>query len=1071
MKLSIFILLLLPVSAGVWATEITLQNGNWKLPANGAVTEFLTIQSEQDVRLSLAEAAIPVASFRGGFAELCGEYRTNRLRKSGRHPHGGKINLQWRTPDGKRHYAPHSLPEGDCDWTAFRLVGAIPDNAVDLRVQAGLQQGRGQVAFRNVRVRRIGTSVSLANAANMEWQDEVAGDGRGGWTDAGRKDDGRFLRRMVQGRYLFNGYPFSVITAGRGVLAMRQKIHFPYGLAQADFSLPEPIRSRYLYLLHTASWMSRNIDAFGEIIVRYSGGKEQTFVLRNGVDLADWTHAAELKNSRIAVRAFSDRNPLVVLYASCFALDVSAGAVTGLTIRPRENAPIWLIAGITLSDENFTRAQADFEIRPGAEWRALSREPRNRRIAGSALDLNRFREDVPCGTFGRVVVNENGNFAFEKRPEQPVRFFTNTVMVGYLTRHEEIEEYVDELCKNGYNMLRLHYLDLTLSRHAKESAVPAPAWLDAFDYLVSRCKARGIYLNLDCMTSTNGYAPGEVWGRKNLVTCKSRIYFEPEIRAQWIRGVRTLLTRVNPYTGTRLAEDPVLAMAVGYNEQEFGFLRPQSTQALPAWRAFLKRRYGTIDALRRAWGKRAEKIRAWEEIPLYKAELSSFNDADFAEFVLENEREIMRFYRKELDKMGFRGPLSGFNLLGTKQSLLLRREFDYVSKNSYETLMSNYFNPGSILSQDSSISSLAKLFRTTVGTRLAGKPFFVTEYGIPFWNRYRYEVAFTMGAFAAFQRYDGVAAFGDSYARRKISIIQPVRIFQDPIGVAAEFLTFFLYMRGDVSPARGCVILDLPAATIMEDGRNRSLAQEDTVLGLMTRLECFVSSPGKRPPRPGLRIPARRGDRTGVSQLHATTLEDGGRERDPAGILRANRLLPPGNCSDGRTVFESDTGELYLDGSRRFMSVNTPRFQGVCAEAGTTADLRDLSILKMSRRGNLSLVSLDSEKSLRETGRMVLVCATNVLNSGMTFDSPEMRMMLKRGTAPALLETGVFRIRIRNVHAANLRLIPLDLSGARGTPVEPVAVTAEWAEFEFDTAKCGPALFFEITTMTEGEGK
>ena len=125
----------------------------------------------------------------------------------------------------------------------------------------------------------------------------------------------------------------------------------------------------------------------------------------------------------------------------------------------------------------------------------------------------------------------------------------------------------------------------------------------------------------------------------------------------------------------------------------------------------------------------------------------------------------------------------------------------------------------------------------------------------------------------------------------------------------------------------------------------------------------------------------------------------------------------------------------------------------------------------MSRRGNLSLVSLDSEKSLRETGRMVLVCATNVLNSGMTFDSPEMRMMLKRGTAPALLETGVFRIRIRNVHAANLRLIPLDLSGAGGTPVEPVAVTAEWAEFEFDTATCGPALFFEITTMTEGEGK
>lgn len=1059
------VLFLLAFALQVTATEIMLESSRWKLPSGGTVSEFLEIRSEKDVPLALATINIPVDAFRGGLVELSGEYRTAGLRKSGLHPHGGKINLMWRTSDQARHYAPFSLPQGDCDWTPFRVVGAIPDNATNLQIQAGLQMGRGVVAFRNFRFRRIGTGVSLANIANMEWRDKVAGDRKGGWTDSGDKDDGYFLQQTIKGKFLFNGYPFAVTTSGKGVLVMRQNVHFPHGPELAELPFVAPIRAKYLYLLHTSSWMSGKHKEFGEIVVHYANGNKQVFVLKNGVDLADWTHVAELENCRIALRSSSTKNPLVAMYASRFVLDASFGEVTSLTIRPYKHAPIWLIAGITLSDENFVREQPPFEIRQNSEWQALTREPRNRRISGSALDLNRFREDIPCGTYGRVIVRNDGHFAFEQRPDKSIRFFTNTVAIGYLAQHKQIDEYVDELAKNGFNMLRLHYLDLTISRHAKETAVPDPVWLDAFDYLVSRCKARGIYLNLDCMTSSIGYAPGEVWGRKNIITYKNRIYFEPEIREQWIQAVRTLLTHMNPYTGTRLADDPVLAMVVGYNEQEFGFLRPQSPKARSAWQEFLKRRYGTLDALRDAWGARAAGICSWNDISLYQPELPSFKDADFAEFVLENERNIMKFYREELDKMGFRGPLSGFNLLGTKQSLLLRRDFDYVTKNSYETLMSNYFNPGSVLSQSSSIGSLAKLFRVSIGARLAGKPFFITEYGIPFWNRYRYEVAFTMGAYASFQKFDGLAAFGDSYAWHKVNTIRPIRIFSDPIGVATEFLTFFLYMREDVSPARGNIILNLPATDIMSNDRERSIAQEDSLLGLMSGLECFVSLPGEKPSRPGITVAAKKGDQINVSALHATTLEDKNSiQHNPADMLRANNMLSTKNTSNGRTVFESDTGELYLDGNKHFMSVNTSRFQGICAEAGSSAELRDISILKMSKRGNLSLVSLDSEKSIRNTERMILVYATNVLDSNMAFDSPDMRMLVRRGVAPALLETGIFRIRIHNIHADKLRFFPLDLSGKRLRTVEPVAKAPGWIEFEVNTGECGPSIYFELTT-------
>lgn len=57
--------------------------------------------------------------------------------------------------------------------------------------------------------------------------------------------------------------------------------------------------------------------------------------------------------------------------------------------------------------------------------------------------------------------------------------------------------------------------------------------------------------------------------------------------------MKKLLTHVNPYTGTRLADDPVLAIVNGKNEQEFGFLRDQKPEVMkPHWLDFLKRRYG-----------------------------------------------------------------------------------------------------------------------------------------------------------------------------------------------------------------------------------------------------------------------------------------------------------------------------------------------------------------------------------------------------------------------------------------------------------------------------------------------
>ena len=144
------------------------------------------------------------------------------------------------------------------------------------------------------------------------------------------------------------------------------------------------------------------------------------------------------------------------------------------------------------------------------------------------------------------------------------------------------------------------------------------------------------------------------------------------------------------------------------------------------------------------------------------------------------------------------------------------------------------------------------------------------------------------------------------------------------------------------------------------------------------------------------------------------------------------------------------------------MRVNTPRLQGVCALAGTREKLDDFEIQEMSTNGNLAIVSVDGTRPIREAERLVVVYATNALNSGMEFAEAEMKTLKRMGSTPSLLEAGKFRIRLRNRHAEKLKLYPLDLSGRRLKQIEPDRNDADTVSFSVDTARDGAAVFFEI---------
>lgn len=116
-------------------------------------------------------------------------------------------------------------------------------------------------------------------------------------------------------------------------------------------------------------------------------------------------------------------------------------------------------------------------------------------------------------------------------------------------------------------------------------------------------------------------------------------------------------------------------------------------------------------------------------------------------------------------------------------------------------------------------------------------------------------------------------------------------------------------------------------------------------------------------------------------------------------------------------------------------------------------------------RGNLSAVSLENGKTLADSEHILIVFATNALNTGMVFEDASHRTRLQNGTTPILLETGRFRAALSNRNAGKFKLYALGTDGKRLAEL-PLKQSAGALGIDVDTANIpnGPAVYFELTT-------
>jgi len=229
----------------------------------------------------------------------------------------------------------------------------------------------------------------------------------------------------------------------------------------------------------------------------------------------------------------------------------------------------------------------------------------------------------PAGRFGHIYVGEDGHlYAGGKR----IRFFgVNLCFGACFPGKEDAGRIAARMAKFGINIVRFHHMDMfqfpdgIRMRGVPHTRELDPEALDRLDYFVYKLKEKGIYVNLNLLVSrpfnSADGLPGEIedlpWKERHTVGFFYRLILE--LQKEY---AKKLLAHRNPYTGTTYAEEPAVAFVEVNNENGLvhswlgghldGLPEVFSKELRRRWNLWLRERYGTTEALRRAWGVREE---------------------------------------------------------------------------------------------------------------------------------------------------------------------------------------------------------------------------------------------------------------------------------------------------------------------------------------------------------------------------------------------------------------------------------------------------------------------------------
>ncbi len=337
---------------------------------------------------------------------------------------------------------------------------------------------------------------------------------------------------------------------------------------------------------------------------------------------------------------------------------------------------------------------------------------------------------------------------------------------------------------------------------------------------------------------------------------------------------------------------------------------------------------------------------------------------------------------------------------------------------------------------DSAVNSTDSHIGSFARQRVAGKPFFNTEYQHTVPNKYGAEAPLIPAAYGAFQDWDGFWFFdygsgSDGWDRGYIS--NYFSTDTDPVKLANTLLAAHLFRRGDVDPARTTVSVGF-----------------DADAQLTATLQGSAWNVGN-------------GSHLGLSARHAFE------SRVELDTTQPFTGVPDAPTAD---VLTSDTGQLVWDTSlanQGVVTIDTPRTKAVFGFAeGRSVDLDGWVFTPGDTRldwltAGVTTVSGDSLQSAAGL-RALLIITGERASTGWTWtDANENSLGSNWGSAPTLIEVVPLTLDIPHP-ASRVTAWALDGTGARSAQLT-VTSTADGARLNL--GQNGDTLWYEIVIAAD----
>lgn len=650
-------------------------------------------------------------------------------------------------------------------------------------------------------------------------------------------------------------------------------------------------------------------------------------------------------------------------------------------------------------------------------------------VPGGILDFSGLGGG-PAGEEGRIAVRD-GRFVLSGSGRRIRLVGGNLCYTANYLDQPVADRLAARFRAMGWNAVRFHHTDVHIRRgdwSSQSSDDIDPERLDRLDYLFAAMKKAGLYVTIDLYTQRR-FGKGEIAGVDQAVEgdIKALVPIHEPAFAAWKKLVVKWMEHVNPYTGLAWKDDPALFSVCPLNE----------------------------DSIASVWGGGPAKAMYLDRFAQWKRELGLESKTDrpgddplFARFLTEVKMASNRRIEAFLRELGVKAMLSGDNWWDTMAQTFTRDQLDVVDNHQYSDhpqphwLPSRYNQQGNLTGHP---TYMTPVFMAS--TRILGKPFTVSEWNYCAPNRFRAEGGALMGAYAALQDWDGLFRFAWAHDAKLVDGDQPLRGFDiatDPLNQLAERQVVLLFRRGDVAVARRSYVYGVTMADAVRQGVGDMWSKgifphRFNALALLSRTGSQVIE----------------GDRRIAGSYDGVVAA----ERPSDAALAGNPFLALADTPAVGDQAASDTGEITLDRKAGILRVATPASACIVGPGGRELEAGALALAGGDGFASVSLHAMDG-RPIADSGRLLLLHLTDVLNQDMAFASPERTTLLSWGGPQRLVRTGSAAVRVRCA-TAGLRVFACDPAGARLHPVEATHADGVYA-FRIAVTRESPCMVYEL---------